>query len=319
LTWDILRKLGALVKTNGASSPLGDLDAEHVYLGGYSQSGVDTATFVTAFHDTTQLADGDPVYDGYLVGARESNLTPLQSSDTVIPQFERAALPPTDVPVVNIEPQTDVEGFTVEVPTQLAREQGLAGADEIDTPTFDYVNVGGANVRRPDSDTDDDRYRLLEIPGAPHAANRPDCDGQSSFPTRAFVRGAAAHLAEWVEDDTAPPEAPRIELATLDEVSVTADDEHGNALGGVRSPFVEVPLFTYSVHTGPGPHCILSGVETPLAPDVLAGLYDGVDDYVEQFRASLDQTIEAGYLLDLDREGIIATQAQRANEVLAAS
>ena len=69
------------------------------------------------------LAGGAAVYDGYLIGARESNLSPLQSGDTIIPQFERAPLPPIDVPVMDVEPQTDVEGFAVEVPTALASKK----------------------------------------------------------------------------------------------------------------------------------------------------------------------------------------------------
>ena len=316
--WDVLRDVGALLKTNDARSPLADLGVEHVYLGGYSQSGVDTATFATAFNERTRLADGTAVYDGYLIGARESNLSPLQSGDTIIPRFERATLPAVDVPVVNLEPQTDVEGFAVEVPTELAIQEGLAGADEVDTPTFTYVNTGGAAVRRDDSDTEDDRYRLLEIPGAPHSGNGDSCDGESTFPTRSFFRAAAAHLARWAEEGVAPPAAPRIELTTLADVSVTANDEHGNALGGVRSPFVDVPLFVYKVHEGPGPFCILSGSETPLGADVLQRLYGDADGYMAAFTASLDETIEAGFLLELDRQQLLDRQRERANEVFAA-
>lgn len=316
--WDVLRTIGAVLKTNDPQSPLAGAGVEHVYLGGYSQSAVDTATFVTAFHDRTRLDGGGAVYDGYLVGARESNLSPLQSGDTIIPQFERAPLPPVDVPVVDIEPQTDVQGFAVEVPTELARQEGFAGAEEIETPTFEYVNVGGATVRRDDNDTPTDRYRLYEIAGAPHSRNDETCDGESTFPTRAFVRAAAAHLARWAEEGVAPPTAPRIELERLDEVSVAATDEYGNARGGVRSPFVDVPLFTYQVHTGPGPLCVLAGSESPLPADVLLERYGDADTYLAEFTASLDATIEAGFLLELDRQAILDTTRASAAEVFGA-
>jgi hypothetical protein len=124
-------------------------------------------------------------------------------------------------------------------------------------------------------------------------------------------------LARWAEDDVAPPKAPRIELATLDDVSVTENDEHGNALGGVRSPFVDVPLFRYAVHTGPGPFCILSGNETSLGAEVLERLYGDEDGYMEAFTASLDETIDAGFLLQLDRQPILDVQRARANEAFA--
>ena len=106
-----------------------------------------------------------------------------------------------------------------------------------------------------------------------------------------------------------PPVAPRIVLAKRDDVSVTENDEHGNALGGIRSPFVDVPLFRYAVHTGPGPFCILSGNETSLGGDVLTSLYGDEDGYWDVFTASLDKTIKAGFLLELDRKALLDTQA----------
>jgi len=316
--WDMLRITGALVKQDGADELLPDAEVEHVYMGGYSQSAVDLATFSAAFHDMTRLADGSPVYDGYLVGGRAGNLSPLQSGSSIIPTFEQASMPPLDVPVVDMESQTDVEGFVVEVPTALAQEAGLAGAEEVQTPTFTYTNTGGAAVRRDDSDAELDRFRLYEISGAPHGGGGGEgCDGTSSFPTHYFFRAAAARLASWVEDDVAPPSAPRIELAEAAVVSVAANDEHGNALGGVRSPFVDVPLARYEVHSGPAPTCKLTGNETPLGADVLEQLYGDADGYMEAFTASLDETIEAGFLLELDRAEILQAERVRANAAFA--
>ena len=155
--------------------------------------------------------------------------------------------------------------------------------------------------------TGSSRFRERRTPETAIAAT-----ATSSFPTRSFTRAAAAHLARWAEDGVAPPEAPRIELAKRDDVSVTKNDEHGNALGGIRSPFVDVPLFRYAVHTGPGPFCILSGNETSLGADVLHQLYGDEDGYMDAFTASLDETIKAGFLLELDRQPILDTQVARA-------
>ena len=49
LAWDLLRAIGTLVKQGGQHSPLRHLPVRHVYLGGYSQSALDTATFAAAF------------------------------------------------------------------------------------------------------------------------------------------------------------------------------------------------------------------------------------------------------------------------------
>ncbi len=181
LVWDLLRAIGTLVKHGDQHSPLRDLPVRHVYLGGYSQSALDTATFAAAFGD---------VYDGFFPTSHAASLTPLALGEG-LPRFEYVPMPPVGVPVIEVQSQSDVEGF---------------GFDE-------FVNPGSASVRRADSDAAGDRFRLYEIAGAPHAAKIVGCDGDgSSFPLAAFVRAALRNLFRWAEDDITPPTAPRIEL-----------------------------------------------------------------------------------------------------------
>ena len=253
------------------------------------------------------------------MGAHESNLTPLQSGDTIIPKFEHATTKDVDVPYIDIEPQSDVEGFSVEVPTELAQSQGVAGADDVTTPTFTYTTPGGATVRRADSDKSQDHYRLYEVAGASHSSGgSPECIGSSSFPIDLFTRAAAANLARWAEGDGAAPHGKRIELATRGDVSDAKPDEHGNAVGGVRSPFVDVPLSSFEVHSGPAPTCKLKGVETLLSADALTKAYGDVQHYMREFTKSLDATIKAGFLLELDRQAILDAQEARANDAFGA-
>jgi Alpha/beta hydrolase domain len=157
----------------------------NLYVGGYSQSGVDVATFASAFNGGTRMADGSAVYDGYLPAAHAASMTPLQAGGSVVPTFEFTPMAPVDVPVIDLET---------------------------------------------------------------HAGRIPSCDGEgSSFPIASFMRGAVDLLYRWAEDGEAPPTAERIELATSDVVSAAAVDATGNPLGGVRSPFVDVPLVQYAV------------------------------------------------------------------------
>ena len=296
LEWDILRHVGGLLKENGAQSPLQDLAVTRLYLGGFSQSGVDVATFASAFNGVTRMSDGSAVFDGYLPAAHAASMTPLQAGDSVLPTFEFTPMGPVDVPVIDLETQADVEGFRAEI---------SAG--------FEYTNQGGATVRRNDSDAPDDQYRLYEITAAPHAPWIPGCDGEgSSFPTGTFMRGAVQLLYGWAEDGTVPPTAERIELTTLDVVSVPAVDDVGNALAGVRSPFVDAPLVRYDVHSAPGAICMLSGNETPLPHEQLVARYDGVDGYLEEFTVALDATIDAGFLWEGDRETLIESATTKA-------
>jgi hypothetical protein len=287
--WDILRQVGRLVKEGGEQSPLGALDVSALYMGGYSQSGVDTAAFLSAFHAITRHDDGSPIYDGYLPTAHAASLTRLQSGHATLPKFEFTPMAPVDVPVIDLETQTDVQGFDVKL-------LWIAF----------YRNHGGATVRRDDSDEQADLFRLYEIPGAPHVGKGEGCDGNgSSFPVHYFVRAAAERLFAWAEAGIVPPRAGRIEMEVLDVVSKADEDAFGNAIGGVRSPFVDVPLADYDVHTGGGLTCPLVGNETPLPSDVLARRYPSLEAYMEGFTRSLDATIEAGFLTAHDRAAIL--------------
>lgn len=288
LVWDLLRAIGTLVKQGGRRSPLGELPVRRAYLGGYSQSAVDTATFAAAF---------GAVYDGYFPASHAASLTPLTVGEG-LPRFEYSPMPPSPagVPVVEIQPQSDVEGF------------GFEG----------FVNPGSASVRREDSDAAGDRFRLYEIAGAPHAAKIVGCDGDgSSFPMSAFVRAALRNLFRWAEDDVAPPRAPRIALRVDDVVAQAAVDRFGNAIGGVPSPFLDVPIARYEAHSTPGPLCALAGRETPLPYEVLAERYGDVQTYLAEFTNSLDEIIRAGYLLEDDRPALLAAQTAKAHAAFA--
>jgi hypothetical protein len=296
LVWDMLRAIGTLAKQGGEQSPLHHLAVRHVYLGGYSQSAVDTATFAATFGAVTRTVDDRPVFDGFFPACHAASLTPLAVGEG-LPRFEYGSMPPVGVPVIEIQPQSDVEGFSFE----------------------EFVNPGSASVRREDSDAAADRFRLYEIGGAPHAAKIVGCDGNgSSFPMSAFVRAAMQMLFQWSEEDITPPQAPRISLRIEDVVAEAEVDRFGNAIGGVPSPFLVAPIACYEVHSTPGPLCMLAGRETLLPYEGLAGRYGDVQTYLAEFTISLDATIQARFLLADDRDEILAAQSAKAHKAFAA-
>jgi hypothetical protein len=294
--WDLLAAIGTAIKEGGKHSPLRHLPVRHVYLGGYSQSGVDTATFAAAFGALTRTTDGRPVYDGFFPACHAASLTPLALGEG-LPRFEYAAMPPVGVPVIEVQPQSDVEGFRFE----------------------QFTNPGSASVRRDDSDAAGDLFRLYEIAGAPHAAKIAGCEGSSSFPMSAFVRAALRQLFRWAEDGIAPPRAPRIALKVDDVVAEANVDRFGNAVGGVPSPFLEVPIARYEAHSTPGPLCKLAGREELLAYQVLVDRYGDMETYLAEFTRSLDATIDAGFLLDEDRAALLEAQTAKAATAFAKS
>ena len=243
-------------------------------------------------------------------------MTPLQSSSTtIIPAFETAKVRPLDTPTTDFESQTNVEGREVTVPTVILQEAGVEGADKITTPTSIYTVPGGAFVRRPDSDTKNNRYRLVEVAGSPHGAgSNPDCDGNgSTFPTNLFYRASAANLARWARRAPRRPSAARVKVTGTGKVTVAETDEHGNALGGVRSPYLDVPLAKYEAHSTGAPTCGQIGNETPLPAETLQQLYGDGQTYMTKFTKALGSAIKKRDLLQQDRQEILDAQQAKAD------
>ena len=135
----------------------------------------------------------------------------------------------------------------------------------------DVVGLGGGLARQPDSD----RFRLWEVAGAAHAetyllaATNLDTgklspeelaslldstEGLDRFPTEVPINSgpqshyvghaALAGLDRWVRGAGPPPEAARLELNETGDGFVL--DDNGNARGGVRTPWVDVPTAALS-------------------------------------------------------------------------
>jgi hypothetical protein len=80
-------------------------------------------------------------------------------------------------------------------------------------------------------------------------------------------------------------------------------DEHGLALGGIRTPAVDVPVSTLSGEAPAGAPllCSLFGTSTPFDAATLKSLYGTKADYLDAFHASLDEAIDAGFIRKADR------------------
>ena len=104
-------------------------------------------------------------------------------------------------------------------------------------------------------------------------------------------------------------------MATTGQVATSAVDSAGNAVGGLRSPELDLPLATYEAHSTPGAICELSGRETPLPAAQLTERYGSADAYMTRFTKSLDATIAKGFLRATDRQALLdmARKQARAN------
>lgn len=126
-------------------------------------------------------------------------------------------------------------------------------------------------------------------------------------PARYAYRAAIDHLNRWARDWRAyrdgrlpadqirpAPTAGRLERDGYQ----LRRDERGNALGGLRLPFMDVPVAVYhgEFHHG------ASGHTNAFDRQTLEALYASHDDYVAKMRIATDHAVAAGSMLPGDRD-----------------
>jgi hypothetical protein len=275
---DIYSQVGAALRSPGEVPVFGGgahARVRHVIAAGESQS----AGFLTGYLNAVQPIAN--VYDGFFVHSRGSGAARVDGSRAVrgsdTPYHFRTDL---DAPVLAFETETDVGPLL---------RYGLA--------------------RQPDTDT----LRVWEVPGTAHA-DAFLVGGQftacpypvNSGPQHWVATAALAALLRWVEHGDAPAHSPDIET-TGDGTTITRD-EHGNALGGIRTPSVAAPVATLSGQgeLGAPVLCALFGKTTPFDAATLKSRYPTKDDYVKAFDAALDDVVAAGFVRRADRAAYAA-------------
>jgi hypothetical protein len=230
-------------------------------------------------HMQYRLADMRPIYDGFL------------------PTSNNSAIPSLDVP-------------TIQVPTML----------EV---------FRGNGTTRLDSDMPGSQIRVYEFAGMAHidsrdaAAYYPDpCKNPiSRFPLAVYMSVALDHLFAWVDKGTLPPRGDRyyVDFNTENDGSLLALDEFGNVKGGIRNPYVDVPVKSYRVpNTGSeppikNPHpfiaargeaaqnqlCGLSNYEESLTSAQIKKLYKNKKEYQTKVQQRYDELVKQRWALPL--------------------
>lgn len=289
LRWDMISQVGAALKSSLVR-------AQYVFL---STQGADVATYANAIH--ANLENGKPVYDGYLLKAPFAMARVNQCAPAPAANDPRQIIRNVGVPVIAVTAQGEI----------------------ID---------GTYAFRRDDSDAPSDRYRLYEVASAGHmdkaayfgfpqlqdqAAAVGTAQGTEEWPFNVICtpeiplmqpsliglvyNAAYKSLDEWVRKGTPAPRAPRIELknAGTPQAAVMTD-ELGHGVGGVRTPFIEVPDATYFTNS-PGPGvCREMGRKVAFDPLKLSELYSSRRTYAGRFAEAVDRLLKGRWLTEGD-------------------
>jgi hypothetical protein len=245
-------------------------------LGGWSQTSVQVRDFI-ASPSARATVNQRRVYDGYF---------PAQPAVGTAGGAKLGPIPDVGVPVIEVQGERELL-VTLQI----------------------YGSVG---YRQPDSAT----YRLYEVPGLSHINYEPDdpvsayarslkCDwppgaSPSTFNQSQVWDMALDNLVSWVSHGIPAPHAPRIELESDGRTVVR--DANGNALGGVRSVFVDVPTATI-VPTSLAPGgvvanpCAYVGYQLDFSHAKLEQLYRNHAGYVASVVTNANKLVGEHWLL----------------------
>jgi Alpha/beta hydrolase domain len=280
-SYDIFTQVARALRTGAG---LSGLQPEHLIAGGESQSAFALVSYYDGVQPLTRAFDGFFVHSRSAVGL-PLDIAPGGEAGIQDALSGTAALFRTDqdAPVMDIQTETDVASI-----------------------------LDSYAARQPDNA----HFRLWEVTGTAHAdahllgpsAKYINCgvpinDGDMHIVAKAAWRA----LTVWVAKGTPPRTAPRIDV-TAGPTPTVQRDADGIALGGIRTPPVDVPVAAVSGVPGPNPStiCLLLGSAKPLSAARLAKLYLSRSAYLQKFTADADATIKAGFALAEDRTTLLA-------------
>jgi Alpha/beta hydrolase domain len=306
--YDIFSQVGRLIRDD-ANGVLGQRNLESVIAVGESQS----AAYLTTYVNNVDPVAG--VYDGFLVHSRFGSAAPMDGSSVY------DASSPDAVQAVPFRPDLRVPLMTVITETDL-----IGG-----------WRTGYHSARR----SDNELFRAWEVPGTAHADNYTIRvgfidNGSASMddivaayaPTNELMgtrlsycinfapqhhyvlQAAIAHLNAWVRRGEPAPSAPPIALTEADPPRLDLD-ANGLAKGGVRTPWVDVPIAkTSGIAGNESDMSFLFGSGEMFDAAALRALYPGGSaEYLEQFTAALDRAIDSAFILPADRSEILELAA----------
>jgi hypothetical protein len=242
--WRMLADSAKLARTQSSRLMRG-ARPRRIYLTGYSFTGVATSTFANYHHREFRLADGVPIFDGYLSMANAMYVRPL------------------DVPVIRINTQSDFDSF------------GGVGNRSPDNDSaqgrFRHYEVAGAShvfVPWPHANSalPPEGGPIAAAAGQPKIVEGGDCTKSfpaghlpNDYPLSMVTLQAFDNLYQWVDHNVLPPRVQRLELDAAGHAKL---DAIGNALGGLRLTPISIPTSQYGV--GGGGFCFLFGYRVPL-------------------------------------------------------
>ncbi len=246
--------------------PMAGLKVERLIAVGASQSAMRLRTYINGVHNV------ENVFDGYI---------PFIDFGRVFPFARELGGERRGSTRASIRDDLDVPTIVVNSETEVPSYYGVREADT-------------------------DRFRYWEVAGTSHVSvPRPEdpASGANWLAYTPVYNAAIRHLHVWIKDGVSPPKMPRIEVNPGAQIPEVVRDAHGNAVGGIRLPDLEVPS---AAHTGFGTpqegtrFGFLYGSADDFDDEKLSTLYPDSETYLTAWNVALTRSVEQGMVLAED-------------------
>lgn len=277
--YDIFSQAGAVVGWPSQIDPMRGLPVRRLVAYGESQSAMRMITYVNAVQPLSH------VFDGVIIHSRAGWGAPVG---------------------------TESDGFLGNGKPVHVRDDTDAHVLQFFTESEIFLSLGPAYAaRQPDSE----RLRSWEVAGTAHAdqhmvgkgANL-GCGLLNDGPQHFVLKAAMNAMHHWLKDGTPPPHGDPLDVNAAE--TDIARDSYGDALGGIRTPAVDVPIETLSGEPAPAnagnPLCALFGQTIPFTSAELLQLYPTHEDYVDKVTQSAHATRLLGFILPEEEATMIA-------------
>ena len=295
LFWDMLSQLGLLLR-QGRENCLGGYTVKNIYLTGQSQSGAYLNTYISYFDGYAKRKNGKSIFDGYMniVGALVQRS--IRQSGTIGNlRLLKRNMHPSSTPYICISSEADLYLFNL------------------------FVEGNLMQMKIENADTAENKCRYYEIPGAPHTdivcpvltalseiekagGKTPNLNPEllkniNDMHVEYYICGLLEKLHEWATEG----KAPEVCIPLVREGDDLARDEYGNAMGGLRSAYVDVPVAGYVASNPEDPEGIC-GAMTYFSKEKVEELYGSTEGYLKKFAEYSDTQAEKGWLTRRDAE-----------------
>jgi hypothetical protein len=278
---DLLTQLTHLLKMGDSPNPLAGAKVRHTFNSGASGGTTLLTPYIQYHHDNAMLSDGRPPYDGYLVMVGQEPANRPKGAVMVFLNTEHEAKikkPPlpqnTDNPrfrYYEIPSAGHMMSAPVEPTSAANRSTAHSGVEAV-------LPEGIAGLTARGGPTEFEPYDKINAP---------------------IIWGVWTNMYTWIDKGQPMPSAEPIER-DLKAPDGIARDEHGNAKGGIRTPWVEVPEARYVSEMS---------TQNPLAAGMkrfdeakMTSLYGSHENYVRQCRAGVDRMVTERWIQAQDAE-----------------